>query len=513
MCKTRILFLAMALLLLCSLGGAQEVSAEQPTLRRETQPYNIHPGVDEERFRQLIAEDGLKLKRASFTLDITTADYWREAARCQEALRAIGVELQGADDQLPEGGADKLFSTMDDFMVLRYSLSPDGKKVLVTGPFPFLVNLETQSMKAIVPATDMTADYAQRHYLALNRQLEEAAAIWSADGDWIALSFPNGALLSKQSGLNILLMDLVKGEARVLDPALVSDASLQHSASSAIPLRAAFDPVKPVLYYETYRSNAAGEPELELRSYDLSSREIQFLQSTDDSSMIADPVLWMTENGILRAFSAVQRDGEQGIVCYGLDGSKSALVTDLHQPAQAAIRGVRVLSFADGQGIVSTIRESLHTYQLFRMGEEADKVYGQALMISPERPAGERLRSVDLREYFDADAQATNFSSLHEPEHDAAVLLPKSAALSPDGRYLLLAAGSEETVFYVLDIERWVLGRVQVEPSQMDDSRRFATDSYGRFEHMVPGLRWLDNNRILIHGSHQSLLYELDFAH
>lgn len=476
--------------------------------------YNIHPGVDEEQFQRLIAEDGLKLKPASLNLVFDMANLYDELFRYQQALHERGADLPGLEP-LSEGVPASMPMDMETFYqsVSYYSLSPDaGKLFMIMESVPLVMDLATQRVLAIVPGPTISADYHERYYQRLAEVLEDRGLSWSPDGNWIALCFPEKMLNRMQVGFNAIVMDLMKGEARLLDPDLPVDAKLRSpEAAEGFPLRAAFDQAEPLLYYHAFGVNAAGGRFDELRSYDLRTGETQHIANTDPASLTADPALWVTEEGLLLSYVPSSLAAGRGIERYGFDGSHRQLAVPKVDDPQHAIRIIHIPGLAEGQGLLHAQRSYeakfglMQTYQLFRMDEQADKVFGQVLAIAPDKPAEERLVSAAL-----GPQDSIELEWLHSEELGS-LLLPNSAALSPDGRYLLLASGRKEPALYILDIERWVLGRVEEEASQLEEGRLFAMESM-MSRNRLPGLRWLDQNRIMIRHGEQMRLYELDFA-
>lgn len=492
----------------------------QRILNGEVLPTSVHPGITSEQFQRLIAQDGLKLSPANLNLEISIQNLYEETDRYVQALKALGVEPPHINP-LPEGAPDLYQLDMDTFYqsVSYYSLSPDAKKLfMIAEDVPLVLDLQTQRVRAIVPGPIMSAEYCARYYRKLANAVEDRALRWSEDSSWISISFPEQTLLKGLMGMNTVVMDLVKGEAGLLDPTLPINASFSTLKTPiTFPVRAAFDPLKPLLHYEIFGTDAAGELTAELRSYDLNSGEVIPIARTDARSVTANPALWVTSEGILKAYVSVEATGDRGIAFYGFDGSRSPLAVNRDRPEQAAIQRAQLASFAANQGVVYTNRgydaKTMipHAFQLFQIGDDANSVYGRALAIDPEKPAGERMIYLDMRDVYGEGAQDSEHERPTDPKLQSGLLLPNSAVLSPDGRYLLLATGREEPALFVLDIEHWVLGRVQVDGAQLYDGRPFAHEGV-RVKNDLPGLRWLNHNRIMIRHGDQMRVYELDSA-
>ena len=486
----------------------------QRILNGEVLPTSIHPGITSEQFQRLIAQDGLELRPANLNLEISIQNLYEETDRYVQALKALGIEPPHINP-LPEGAPDLYQLDMDTFYqsVSYYSLSPDAKKLfMIAEDVPLVLDLQTQRVRAIVPGPTMSAEYCAQYYQKLAVIVEDQALSWSPDGNWMSISFPQKALIQMQLGFNTLLMDLVKGEANLLEPGLPVRVSV-HSPELklGVPLKAAFDPVIPLLYYEAYGVDPEGRRFDELRSHDLVTGQTQRIASPPPLSLTAHPELWVTAEGIMLSFVPASLAEDRGVAIYGFDGSHRQLTAPRPADQKYTIYNIRVAGCAGGQGLLAIRRAlgdergSMSLYQLFRMEEPEDKVFGQVLALAPAKPSGERLVSVAVGPQY-----SVQDGWLHADGHEP-LLLPNSAALSPDGRYLLLATGREEPALFVLDIEHWVLGRVQVDGAQLYDGRPFAHEGV-RVKNDLPGLRWLNHNRIMIRHGNQMRVYELDSA-
>ncbi len=128
----------------------------------------------EQALKAAIAADQVALKLRELDLNIDRQEMYAEMLRYDQALAAFDDEealigLGSVEDVAPGRQAIPISDWYDGLSYL--SLSPDGERFfgVVDGMQPMVCDIATQSVRLIVPAPDMAAEYYRDFYKGLLR--------------------------------------------------------------------------------------------------------------------------------------------------------------------------------------------------------------------------------------------------------------------------------------------------------------------------------------------------------
>jgi hypothetical protein len=138
------------------------------------------------------------------------------------------------------------------------SMSPCGYKMLgylhFDGYMLSVVDFSEQTIRFLAPAPGTRIEFMDNAYgTLLWGRFEGLGVVWSANGDYIAFSFPGRVLgMHMMTNLNILLADVKEGMIRNVTYAPRDNRFFLDDFYGA-PLRAVFCPFDDVLYYQVFR--------------------------------------------------------------------------------------------------------------------------------------------------------------------------------------------------------------------------------------------------------------------
>ncbi len=458
------------------------------------------PDISQAAFDQALAEDRLMLRTVNFELSVPVDTLSAEAKRYDQTIGALGGDGFIGED-LPEGMDALPLSAAQLYAASQYlSLSPDGTHLLaVTGGIPVVLALDGSLFRVIAPDADMLPDYFMQQYQKRLQIIEDAAVTWSHDGRYIALAFPRRVLEMMTYAANIILIDVEQGTACAVDKMLEQQATVTGMTmpKGGIPVHAAFSQDGQHLLYDIFAARQEGERLSEIRSLDLTTREVQVMAAYNASMTAIDGILADTPQGILHSVLDIKASGPRGLVFHSDKGERTILC-DPQDATQAQFVPV-LLQVQGDTGLMRTLLSmpGPAVLQPFSVSMADESALRSALGIDPQQAAPQRLVSVELSKQ---DRKSAN-------NPFAPLLMPDNGVLSPDGNWLLMAAEQPEgqgRVLYVCNLNNRVCGRVD-----MDAPEGVAVGRYMAPAARLRGLRWADNNRLLIEVDGAYRLFEL----
>ncbi len=467
-------------------------------------------GMDDEAFAKAVAQGRVALRPARISLSVSREEYVREARRYNAALAAFGnqpgmIPLDGIQDS----GAETLELSDAFYEAQSYlSLSPDGTRMLaVSGGIPWMIDLAAGSVRFLAPDGEMDPLYYDKFYQRIFGQIEDQGVVWSQDGRYIALCFPRQVLQMMRLGINALLVDVERGTVAQLVRDLPPDLKI-FSASNpykgGAPLRAVFDGNEPVIYYEAYAAEILGHRHSAIRSRNLKTGETKTLAFYDAQLTTSDPRLYLSKQGFIFTVADVKNDGARGIAIMGTGAAPDAMILrDPKDPLELFMIN-RLIALEGNKGILQTIWPVSGTgtdvLQMLTLDSLSGEAFKHCLLIRPDSTPAQRLMQADLADVVDAHTLGFRQNALDGLER------PVNAALSPEGRYLLLTvhAGKGVTRLYLYDAVSGVLGKVDLSESGAGEQSFLGMRETPK-SNMHRGLIWLGNNRLLvgIHGKYR----------
>jgi len=391
------------------------------------------------------------------------------------------------------------------------SVSPDGRRYLLsakTGGALMIWDELGNTLKFIAPADGPeSSDTAEMMKNQLDA-IEEVGITWSADSRYIALSFIRHALQMMRLNFGTLLIDAEKGDIRPL-VSLPRDIKLLdlNEDFPGVPFRAAFDPSGEYLFYE---SCGAGGANVSLNRYDLKTGQSEKLAELDLLTTTADPSLWRTEDGLMHTFADIKAE-EFGLVILPEDGRKDFIRGDIISSFKELMFAERLIDVEGRHGILWTgkyiwLKDQilLRSVLLFSLDDLESGMFRNTMFIRPDAPPEARLETITIP----ADATIESIQYIRDEIAASQIVQPVNAALSPDGRYAMLAVQEAgiEAALYLYDIEKGICGRVDI--SALNVVKNFALyASPVNIDNR--GIRWADNNRILLNIDGEYRVYEL----
>lgn len=168
----------------------------------------------EDAFEKALLADELAIGPVEYSLTLQVADVMEEALRYNERMAPYDEDL--TIDMGPAAGysqdtvvleADMLYEDVD-----ILSLSPDGTRLFAfISEMPVVLDFAENRMHLLAPAEDLDAGYVSAYIPQLYRAVEDASIAWSADGRYIALSFPRKSFMMMRFDMNVILIDVEQG--------------------------------------------------------------------------------------------------------------------------------------------------------------------------------------------------------------------------------------------------------------------------------------------------------------
>ena len=473
----------------------------------------------EDAFEKVLLADELAIGPVEYSLTLQVADVMEEALRYNERMALYDDDL--TIDMGPAAGysqdtvvleADMLYEDVD-----ILSLSPDGTRLFAfISEMPVVLDFAENRMHLLAPAEDLDADYVSAYIPQLYRAVEDASIAWSADGRYIALSFPRKSFMMMRFDMNVILIDVEQG---TMEPVMdgVFDAPPIGPDFQGAPVRAAFHPVDGLLYYEVY-SLLREDIDMhvnELRSYDPRTRETKSILQYDRDGSTVEPLLWFYGDSLVQAYVTPNHQIAMGIVFRDLTGGAGTMTRVRNEVVNRIMRQGHLIDLQGDSAVYMARVEHITSgadMQIlvglvpFSLPEISANTFDRMLAIWPGKPSEERVEWLDM----------TAFPNLEEgivqALEDGDLVIPYNAALSPDGSYLLAAAmiGEETPLLYVIDMKTYACGAISLDGLGVAP-QRFAlnavpANSYHR------GIRWLQNNKIMLDTAGHYRIYELSVS-
>lgn len=475
-----------------------------------------------EGFDAALAADGLALVPARFSFEIEGRALYEEYLRCDEAFSEYGASPVPDLGDMTEEDLEGTYTLTgeehyggDRFI----SMSPDGNRLLMQSGGMFAVlDFEAQSVRLAAPAEGLDPDYVVNVMMhSMVRAPQDFGVAWSPDGRYVAFTFVRETLMQMRLGMNVILFDVDAGLMWTVDEVPVDVSLTDMESFTGAPYRAAFDPQGGnILYYDVYAAGMDDEGDRynELRAYDISSGVVSVISQYDGAySVTASPEMFVTGEGVLQAFADARYNPSAGLALRGF-GGEDTLYEMPEGTRRAAIspvlrdyrEGVALMLYQNGDRIEADgedDREEVPYIGAFLSPFRFDspELYPEAIYIEPGAEAGERVKSLDLTEYPYYDPEVGR--AFMEGE----LVMPYNGVLSPDGKYLLVAARDcfSRSGLYLIDLESGECGAVELELAGVD-----CAYSSGASAGMT-GMSWVSGNRVmlLMDGDYQVFEFEI----
>jgi len=505
-------------------------------VNREPRTWNIHPTMNDSEFLNALKADGLSLHPINLSMTLDLDELLPEIER-YDGLMGLYDEYAVIAGDLEDEDVRRVTVSGEQFyeMVNILSVSPDGTRFLFVQDGVMMIWDDLRGkLKLIAPAAGLDEEYVNYVMDAQFKQPEEPGIVWSEDGKYIALSFIRRVLLVAQFSSGTLLVDVEAGEARPVVPLpaqlRIMDMLDEDGGYAGTPIRAVFDPFDGCLYYEMYN-----RPDGSISRYNPQTSESTLLMEFDAMSVTADPSLWWTADGLMHTFASVNPSEGFGLAVRPID--REATLTEW-VPGNAvdrnffaeAKRGGNLISVAGRYAIyygvggrrlameaaamaseLGDLADEInpHLYEhvvIFSPGELNGDFFQQMTVIRPDAPAEERLDVLSMLE----NATLESIIELGRMMEASRSFSPYNAALSPDGRYALLAVREDyesEPMLFLYDTETEICGRIDISALNLD-GELFATYA-SPLNNNHRGILWVDNNRILLDIDGVYKLFEL----
>lgn len=404
------------------------------------------------------------------------------------------------------------------------SLSPDGEKLLMLSDDGLSVCSLADGTRTPLKPREGNSHLSEEQMQNLFSAPEVTATSWSADGRYLSFSFPAHVFRRMLAASNVWVADLETGEVDPLFdlPDGISMVDLHGGNPSDVPVRAVFDPDRPVLYYNVLSADAADGDRPILDRY------FQLYYKTGETVPIGDiPFDMVSGDPCLRriggrlvttvAYNAGIKGGA-GLASMA-EGETPQLTLAKEGFLAAFLYGARLL---DAHGRDAVLYQPGHGYDIVygrsegyrrimrlmecALNDQGEAQFGAALAVEPGAPPQSRLLRFSVEELDDDETNEAVFQRYMRQE----ITYCFNAAFSPDGGYLLLAAqgGDGSKGLYVHNRVTGECGRVAL-PEDFEaelDTMAFVQEA-GLY--MVPGIQWSAGDRLLLFDGNINCLYAL----
>ncbi len=475
-------------------------------LSEASAPVDLHPGITDEEFDRALAEDRLALVPTKDEMVIRYDQAAAEAERLNAALAVYGDEdsMMDMPSETPARTVERqpVHTMYGDMGLNLLSLSPNSDKVLMAvGGMAMVYDFENQQMKLIAPDAGIDQDQYDVWLHKLLTEVEERGVVWSQDGRYVAMCYPSRIFTQMQFGCNMLLIDTEAGTVRIVMedlPIKVVPVKLTLPFIGA-PVRAVFDPVEPILYIEAFFADDGTNRESVLYAYDCETGERRKIASADYLSTSSDPHMWVTARGIVRTYHHNNLDDGYGLMFSTLDGEEIRFPAPITEEYAKQQRTQQLIDLKGGRGLLLSQWSDLAIVAKgslipFLVDDLSEKDFERGVAIAPYTLPEERLVTYSLEEAAALDQEGgLRMRILRDELH-----IPYNAALSPDGRYMILAVKDVrgESFLYIHDFENGVTGKLDV--SSLEENGRVPIAYTSPNNRSPRGLRWLNNNRLLV---------------
>ncbi len=442
------------------------------------------PGPEGEAFAKDLAEDALVLTPLPLQLNMTDEEIAVEARRLDAALAALGLAPQAAPPPSAPAKADDFYAS-----IRLLSLSPDGRLALASyrGGL-WLYAPETGRARAVVPEAGFREPGQYQNWEAVSRAVETQSLCWSPDGASLLVSSPRSLLTRFHLGTNVYRVDAKAATVRPLFPALPAALVLTEDVPGGVPLRAAFSPDGRLAFVETLFLGPDGMRG-EIQAVDPQTGTSARVADFDPRLLVTDGRLWALSDAFLQATAETGGWGAAGLLVTGLSGQRRLIsyARPFHEQRWpslnllGAVENAALLRAFFPRFSAASLPTLLH---LIDPGDDA-ALLDEALALREDSPGAERLLRLPVQELMAGPP--------------AGVTVPDNAALSPDGRRLLLAVRDSDgrnPRLYLHDLASGLTGRLTLPPEARKD---------GLFACFAPpmsdfaaGIQWAGNNRLLL---------------